>query len=920
MKITLVCLCSALLILANTARAEDAYYTIQLASLKSTNGAVASAEARRRGLTPQYWHVVIDGPERAFMDDARPTPWMTRLSPNAVICIQAPAGATVTGRLYVSKPEAEGVDTYEFKAAPGDTKPEAKEAFFRAKETFYQRLVDARVPGGAWFRYQVQEAARMRTGRTNKSSPFDRQPFGTRPQPELEDAYNLYSGGRALSENLQLDRTLPQSGTNQETVEITNLTGITVKEMDWKELIKDAKPDLDPLASFIPADQHAIFFPSFQAMVQAMDEADANGTPVLELMEPRSEDAGSRAFYEKQMCLGLNDVSRMLGPKMVSSVAFTGSDPFVRVGTDIAILFEARNADTLKAFLVARQQAVQTAVAGVKKVQGMISDVAYTGVLSADRSVSAYVASVSNVVFVSNSRTQLENLIRVAKSGAPSLASRDEYVFFRNRYQRGDQTETAFAVLSDAAIRRWCGPRWRIEDARRTRAAAVMAELQAENVPALMSGQPKNSVLSPRFKLPDAGEWSLTPAGVVSSTYGSLQFMTPISEVTLTRVTSAEAESYKRWRDGYQNNWRQFYDPIAIRFSIARDRLGAEMTIMPLIASSEYNSIMAVSAGGKIAPDAGDPHADTLLHLMLAINTESTEIKDAGNFLGNFAPGLKSNPFAWVGHSLGIYLDEDPFWDRLAQATNTDDYLEKNYPDLPVALRVDVGSPLGLAAFLTSVHAFVDQSAPNLTKWENLDYNGQTYVKITAKAQGNSEERQPVIYYAATPGSLLVTLNEPLLKRAIDRQAAARNGMSSQSAKLDPPDPWLGTNISVSAKRKFVDVVQSLTEETYETHLQQLAWSNLPILNEWKRLYPDKDPVKVHEQLWGTKLVCPGGGAYVWNEKWQTMESTVFGHPGEPKKASGKALAQVLSAQLGVNFENQGISAKAVLNRKAEQP
>ena len=52
------------------------------------------------------------------------------------------------------------------------------------------------------------------------------------------------------------------------------------------------------------------------------------------------------------------------------------------------------------------------------------------------------------------------------------------------------------------------------------------------------------------------------------------------------------------------------------------------------------------------------------------------------------------------------------------------------------------------------------------------------------------------------------------------------------------------------------------------------------------------------------------------NEKWQTMESTVFGHPGEPKAASAKVLADILSVQLGVNFETQGLSAKAVLNRK----
>ncbi len=42
------------------------------------------------------------------------------------------------------------------------------------------------------------------------------------------------------------------------------------------------------------------------------------------------------------------------------------------------------------------------------------------------------------------------------------------------------------------------------------------------------------------------------------------------------------------------------------------------------------------------------------------------------------------------------------------------------------------------------------------------------------------------------------------------------------------------------------------------------------------------------------RLVCPGGGRYVWNEAWQTMESTVYGHPAAPK--DGPTVASLLSA------------------------
>jgi hypothetical protein len=47
------------------------------------------------------------------------------------------------------------------------------------------------------------------------------------------------------------------------------------------------------------------------------------------------------------------------------------------------------------------------------------------------------------------------------------------------------------------------------------------------------------------------------------------------------------------------------------------------------------------------------------------------------------------------------------------------------------------------------------------------------------------------------------------------------------------------------------------------------------------------------------------------------MESTVYGHPAQPKKGPENILpvANITSANLGVTFENQGLSAKAVLER-----
>ena len=150
-----------------------------------------------------------------------------------------------------------------------------------------------------------------------------------------------------MSENLQLDRmirTTDAATRRKPTVDVDKIDGITVPEIDWKPLVKDLKPKLDPLAALIPADQHAVFFPTFSAAVRAADEADSAGTPVLRLAEPRSEDARTVKRYQRQLGLSLTGLGRLLGPHVAQSVALTGSDPYFRTGTDVAVLFEAQNA------------------------------------------------------------------------------------------------------------------------------------------------------------------------------------------------------------------------------------------------------------------------------------------------------------------------------------------------------------------------------------------------------------------------------------------------------------------------------------------------------------------------------------------------------------------------------------------------
>ena len=834
------------------------------------------------------------------------------------IAARVPAGKPVTGRIF-AVPKAPPIP---FSLAAEKATRGARAEFFETRRRHYELLRDEQIPGAAWFRHQESDSAKAKG--SNIVVRGDQFQFRGRRGPfDGEGTLDLFSGGRAVSENLQLDRVLRTTTPAPSTIDITTLQGITVQEMDWTSLLKGNKPTLDSLARYIPGDQHAIFFPSFNAMTAMMDEADAALTPMLHLLEPRSEDATTRQRYQKQLGLELNEISRALGPRIISSVAMTGSDPYLVSGSDVAVLFETKSPNVLNTYLAARHSGLKQTNTAVKAVQGEVEGVAFAGVQSPDRSVSSFVAMLDDAVFVSNSRYQLEALIKTAKGKTTALAAQADYAFFRTRYAKSERDEAAFLILTDATIRRWCGPRWRIGNSRRVQVAALLSELQAEHLNEIA----RHPTQARRIQAPagavETGELTSAANGVRSSIYGDLEFQTPICELPLDKVSLEEQNSYNAWRSSYQQYWRQYFDPIAVRVTMNPQQIAAQITVMPLIAGTDYRDMVDFTRGGRIAPEAGDRHAESVMHFAMAVNHESRLMHEAQGLFNSPNSPVRANPLGWLGSAISIYGDRDPFWENLGKAVNVDRFLKTNYYSLPLALQVEVKNPLGLAAFLTALRSKVEETAPGMARWENVDYNGQTYVRVTPAIpqRGNNDEEDMSlvrfsVYYAVSPKSLTLTINEALLKRALDRHPAG-NSKRAEPAGDATGKPWMGTNLCLQLDREFLRSLEKLSSTSERTSQQRLAWNNIPILNEWKRLYPSEDPVKFHERVWKTSLICPGGGSYVWNEKWRTMESTVYGHPGEPKESKDpqSRLGKFSSINLGLSFENQGLSAQAVLDR-----
>lgn len=944
-------LCVALL-LTGVARGEDSYYAVSLSKLKITEGELPEQTYRDMlGNFASQWHhsfAVLDGEGEAYLDVGssqfeRPTGTVQRSSDRhkprllttdsegkmltidiPVLAIRVPHQNEVSGQLYFARNSAKDeVHRVRFTLAADKAKAESRDAFLAAKIFYCEKRSSQNTPGAAWFRAQALEARRIleKRGRVDDvlATPAPERPEG---RSSAETEFDVFSGGRAISENLQLDRLLRPTKPGEADQPIDEIEGISVKEMDWKPLVRDIDPKLDPLASVIPGDQHAVFFPTFSAFARILDETEKAGLPVARMLQ---QDPAVRERYEKQICLELDGVARAAGDRFIASIALTGGDPYLLTGTDVAILMEAKSVDTLTTAITARHVLAANTFAGCEQVKGTVAGVAYTGVITPDRSICSYLATLDRTVVVTNSLVQLERLANAANGSEPSLASLAEYRFFRHRYPRDNGDESGFLMISDATLRRWCGPKWRIATARRVRAAGIQMQHQAAHLEELATGTAKPQKLSTNLYVPDLGTLELTNEGVTSSTYGTLAFQTPISELDLTKVTKDEKEAYVRWREGYQRNWRQFFDPIGLSFSLKDTTATADLTVMPLIASSEYQHFIGVVGKSKLTPTSADPHAGTLFHWAMAFDPKSQPVQQAGNAAQAFVAGLTGGPFSWMGESIALYGDMDPFWQDLAKAENTDDFMRKEFYRLPMALRAEVADSARLVAFLAGIRKTIEGAAPDLTNWETLKHNERSYVKVSPR---NPEmlggvPNRIALYYAATPKSLVVSLNEDVVKRAMDREAkGGTDGKPDEKPQQEDDSakgkPWLGTALGLQIDRSGFDLLSKVADRSAQEQLQLRSWQAIPILNEWKRLFPKQDPVALHARFWQMTLVCPGGGRYVWNENDRTMESTVLGHPGRPKSDATvpDLFHSIRGANFGLTFENQGLRARVEVERK----
>jgi hypothetical protein len=246
-----------------------------------------------------------------------------------------------------------------------------------------------------------------------------------------------------------------------------------------------------------------------------------------------------------------------------------------------------------------------------------------------------------------NSRVAFERILEATQGRTTverpvrRLGDSDEFAYIRTLMPRGAQEEDGFIYLSDPFIRRQVGPQVKLAERRR---AICYNHLRMIGNAALLyhteTGRWPDSLLtlsqakySPYFKVaqltptpdltcPDGGNYALSHDGThgMCSRHGHAHFLTPGCETPLPDVNGEEADEYQGFLQEYNEYWKTYFDPIAIRIQTNPQRYRVETIVLPLINNSIYKSL-AETLGGKPQPFAAKPMLpNTIFSLNLRFN------------------------------------------------------------------------------------------------------------------------------------------------------------------------------------------------------------------------------------------------------------------------------------------------------------
>ena len=662
---------------------------------------------------------------------------------------------------------------------------------------------------------------------TPRSSESSRSLSKATNDAELNELMGLYTGRTAVQDSLQTRRGLLSARKPAPlSIALNKLSAIEHRPRDYNALLRAApgspRTGLSPLASKLPADALVFEFSSAADLAALPKEIDAKFGPLLRAGEdtPASDDMLER--YRKQLALEVDGLAETFGHLAVKSAALVLSDPYLREGTDVSILFDPANASLLRTVLEKHLAKRSAEVGAVRTSTVIIAGKPATLHESSNGEVRRYELDLGGVIALSNSRAGAERLLAVSAGKLAKLSDAEDYRYARALSPHDAKSERAFAFFGDAFVERLNGPRWRIFEARRVRAES---ELASVNYAALLYGWVTGRAASTQQELlksgllrkedlrhADGAAISWSPELGASSSWGRVGQLTPIADMPDSLVGKDEQQAYAAFRTDYRTITEGRIDPTSLRIvrSATDGVWDSELRVLPLSVGGEYGRdagmLNRLIRGGTMLP--GEVTSPVAFALALG---EQSPLRDLGKSSSRMLGGLADGAFDVIGRWVQVGTDDDSLWwewaldkgrdvltirDESAERPHVS--LDRDLQRVPAWVMIEVKNKLALKTMLTALkQKVVSEEERDSVRWEkDAPYKGEDVQKITVRdddAVGN-------IFYATAKDVLVVAFRRDVLEARIDdaighRTPNAGNEKTNTVSQTLDLAPLLGSSL-----------------------------------------------------------------------------------------------------------------------------